>query len=140
MSQQNVDVVRKAYEAFGRGDIPAVVEAFDPNIEWVSPVGQYRIGGVHKGPDAIVKNFFMQLGELWGDTLDVTPKELIDAGGDRVFALGTVVGKGQATGKMVETPYIHSFTLKNGKVTRFEEFLDTATINQATMPAGSSVL
>lgn len=138
MSQQNVDVVRKAYEAFGRGDIPAVLATFDPNIEWVSPVGQYRLGGVQKGPEAIVNNFFMLLGELWGDTLDVTPREFIDAG-NRVFVLGNLVGKGQGTGTMVKTPYVHMLEVKNEKITRFEEFLDTATINQAIMPVGSSV-
>src|SRR5438067_1857981 len=105
MSQQNVDVVRKAYEAFGRGDIPAVLEAFDPNIEWVSPVGHYRIGGVHKGPDAVVNNFFMVLGELW-ETLDVNPRDFIDAG-NRVIVLGNITGKARATGTMVDSPYAH---------------------------------
>ena len=137
MSQQNVDLVRKAYEAFGRGDIPAVLEAFDPNIEWVSPVGQYRLGGVYKGPDAIATNFFMVLGEIW-ETLDVTPQELID-GGDRVIVFGNAIGKARATGTTVKTPYVHCHTVKNGKVARFEEFLDTATINKATMPVGSTV-
>jgi ketosteroid isomerase-like protein len=39
MSQQNIDIVKTAYEAFGRGDIPGVVATFDPNIEWVAPAG-----------------------------------------------------------------------------------------------------
>ncbi len=137
MSQQNVDVVRKAYEAFGRGDIPALLETFDPSIEWVAPVGQYRIGGVHKGPDAIANDFFMVLGELW-ETLDVSPQEFIDAG-DRVITLGTVTGKARTTGKMADSHYVHIFELRNGKVTRFEEYEDTATLNQAIMPVGSAV-
>jgi uncharacterized protein len=137
MSQQNVDIVKTAYEAFGRGDIPGVVATFDPSIEWISPAGSYRLGGVHKGPEAIVNNFFMVLGEMW-DELDVTPREYIDAG-DRVFVLGNATGKGKATGKTVESPYIHMFNMKDGKVTRFEEFEDTATINKAIQPVTSAV-
>ena len=102
MSQQNVNVVKKAYEAFGRGDIPAVVATFDPSIEWISPAGSYRIGGVHKGPDAIVNNFFMVLGELW-ETLDVSPRDFIEAG-DRVIVLGKVSGKVRGTGKTADSP------------------------------------
>jgi ketosteroid isomerase-like protein len=137
MSQQNVDLVKSAYESFGNGDIPGLVATFDPNIEWISPAGQYRLGGVHKGPDAIVQNFFMVLGELW-ETLDVTPGEFIEAG-DRVIVLGNVRGKGRVSGTIVESPYVHVFEVKNGKVTRFEEFEDTATINQAVAPVASSV-
>lgn len=137
MTQQNVDVVKSAYDAFGRGDIPGVVAVFDPGIEWVAPVGSYRIGGVHKGADAIVKNFFMVLGELW-ETLTVTPQEFIDDG-DRVIVLGKVTGKARARGGTVDSPYVHIFEFKNGKVTRFEEFEDTATINQVIMPVGTTV-
>ncbi len=137
MSQQNIDVVKTAYEAFGRGDIPGVVATFDPNVEWISPAGSYRLGGVHKGPEAIVNNFFMVLGEMW-DELKVTPREYIDAG-DRVFVLGNATGKGKATGKTVDSPYIHMLNLKDGKVVRFEEFEDTASINKVIQPVASAV-
>lgn len=137
MSQQNVDVVKTAYEAFGRGDIAAVVATFDPSIEWISQAGGYRLGGVHKGPEAIVNNFFMVLGELW-DELVVTPREYIDAG-ERVFVLGNATGKGKATGKTVDSPFVHIFNMMDGKVTRFEEFGDTATFNQAVQPVTSTI-
>jgi ketosteroid isomerase-like protein len=137
MSQKNVDVVKTAYEAFGRGDIAAVVATFDPNIEWHSPAGFYRLGGDYKGPEEIVNKFFMVVGELW-ETLDITPREYIDAG-DRVFVLGTGKGKSKATGKMVSTPYIHMLELKDGKVIRYDEFEDTATLNRILQPATSLV-
>jgi ketosteroid isomerase-like protein len=137
MSQQNLDIVRNAYAAFGRGDIPSVVATFDQNIEWVSPPGSYRVGGVHKGADAIIKNFFMVLGEIW-ENLDVTPREYVDAG-DRVFVLGTARGKGKATGKPVAASYVHIFEFKNGKVARFEEYEDTATIREALQPVASTI-
>ena len=53
MSAENVALVRGVYESFGRGDIPAVVAALDPDIEWVEP---YPVGynpGTHDGPDTV---------------------------------------------------------------------------------------
>ena len=77
----NVDVVRGMYEAFGRGDIEAVLASFDPQIEWrqaesnpYEPEGKPWIG-----PDAIVENLFMKLGQEW-DSFTVSPREFYDAG------------------------------------------------------------
>src|SRR5215212_2483282 len=129
MSQSNVDIVKKAYAAFGQGNIPGVLETFSPDIEWHSPIGLYRLGGVHRGPEGVLNNFFSVLMELY-DGLDVTPREYIEAG-DRVIVLGNGRGKGRATGQEIDLPYVHIHEVHDGKITRFEEFEDTAIINRA---------
>ena len=40
----NVEIVRRIYEAWGRGDIPGPVELFDENVEYVNPVGAIEPG------------------------------------------------------------------------------------------------
>jgi hypothetical protein len=63
----NVQVVADLYEAFGRGDIPSVLAAFDPKIEWHEAEGNpYEPEGKPWfGPDAITQNLFVKLGAEW---------------------------------------------------------------------------
>ena len=53
MSQEDLNTIPSAYEAFNRGDIPAVLEAFDPQIEWHEPGGGRAVAGTFKDPDSV---------------------------------------------------------------------------------------
>jgi ketosteroid isomerase-like protein len=77
----NVDLIRGLYEAFGRGDIPTVLGAMDPDIEWRLPEGHpYQPSGTPwVGPDAVAENLFLKLGAEW-DGFAVHAKEFRDAG------------------------------------------------------------
>src|SRR5205823_12807706 len=87
MSQQNVTLAQRLYAAFGRGEIPTVLGAMDPNIEWDEPVAPgYPYGGVHRGPNGIAGEVFAQLPVLYEEFI-VIPQEFIDAG-DKVIKIG----------------------------------------------------
>jgi ketosteroid isomerase-like protein len=129
MSQENVEKAKQGYENFARGDIPAVLADYSEDVEWHAPAGEYRTGGVHRGHQAIVNEVFMVLAELWED-LRVEPHEFVPSG-DRVIVLGTISGRGKATGKSISLPFVHIAEYRNGKLVRFEEFMDTATGNAA---------
>ena len=58
------------------------------------------------------------------------PREFI-AQGDKVAVLGHYVGRAKPTGRSFETDWVMIFTLRNGLVTRFIEFADSAGINEA---------
>ena len=127
----NVDVVRGMYEAFGRGDIEAVLAACDPQIEWreaesnpYEPEGKPWIG-----PDAITENLFMKLGQEW-DSFTVSPGEMYDAG-EAVIAEGRYSGSYKATGKSIDAQFCHVFKLREGKVTSFQQYTDTARMQDA---------
>lgn len=60
----NGDIVRGLYEAFGRGDVPAVLGVLDENIEWTEAEG-FPYGGTFHGPQAVLENVFMKLGTEW---------------------------------------------------------------------------
>ena len=51
MSQQNIDVAKRGYEAFSGGDIETVMSLFDDNLEWVQP-GESTITGIYRGKGA----------------------------------------------------------------------------------------
>jgi ketosteroid isomerase-like protein len=121
MSQENVDLVRGGYEAFGRQDIPGVLERFDANIEWTAP-DTLPNGGTHHGPDGVA-GFFGTLPETWAE-LRVEPEEYLDAG-DTVVVLGTHRARGH-NGVTADAGWVHVWDVKGGKVVRFRETADTA--------------
>lgn len=122
----NVKTMQDLYGAFGRGDIESVLAAMDPRIEWreaennpYQPDGQPWVG-----PDAIVNNLFVKLGTEW-DGFSVNPKEFHDAG-DAVVVEGRYTGTYKATGKNLNAQVTHVWRLRDGKVTSFQQYVDTA--------------
>jgi uncharacterized protein len=125
MSQKNVTLVQEEiYGAFARGDIPTVLAALDPNIEWGEPQasGLYD-AGLHQGAQAVAEEIIAPVATYY-EEFAVVPQEFVDAG-DRVFVLGEFRGKGKVSGTPFVAPFVHIFTLRNGKVTHFRNFTDT---------------
>ena len=123
MGEQSVDVVRGVYEAFGRGDVPAVLGAMADDIEWHEAEGM-PYGGVYHGGEAVAQNVF---GPITQDIPDfaVKPEEFI-ASGDAVAAVVRYTGTGKATGKQLDLPVVHVWDVRNGKIAQFRQFIDTA--------------
>ena len=123
MGEQSVDVVRGVYEAFGRGDVPAVLGAMADDIEWHEAEGM-PYGGVYHGGEAVAQNVF---GPITQDIADfaVKPEEFI-ASGDAVAAVVRYTGTGRATGKQLNLPVVHVWDVRSGKIAQFRQFIDTA--------------
>ena len=136
MSEQNVELIKGLYASFGQGDVPAVLGAFADDIEWFEAEGM-PYGGLHRGGDAIVQNVFAPLGEDLDD-FAVTPEETI-AAGDKVAAIVRYTGTGKATGKQLDLPVVHVWDIRDGKVERFRQFIDTVKFQEA-VPAADSVV
>jgi ketosteroid isomerase-like protein len=122
MSEQSIEFVEGIYGAFGRGDVPAVLGAFADDIEWYEAEGM-PYGGLYRGGDAIVQNVF---GPITQDVegFAVTPEELVGSG-DTVAAVVRYTGTGKATGKALDVPVVHVWDIRDGKVARFRQFIDT---------------
>ena len=122
MSEQNVEFVNGVYGAFGRGDVPAVLGAFAEDIEWFEAEGM-PYGGLHHGPEAVAQNVF---GPITEDVegFAVTPEQLIGSGAT-VAAVVRYTGTGKATGKALDVPVVHVWDIRDGKVARFRQFIDT---------------
>jgi ketosteroid isomerase-like protein len=124
--EQNVDVVRKGYEAFGRGDINGLLAQLDPDVEWRTPgPADLPTAGQRRGLDG-VQEFFQTLSGLV-ETLRFEPKQFI-AQGDMVMVIGDDTSRVKATGTTLEIRFVHAFTVRNGKVVAFEEYIDTAAL------------
>jgi ketosteroid isomerase-like protein len=79
MSEQDVNTMRTAYEAFNRGDVPAVLEAFDPQIEWYEPGGGLAPHGTFSGAESVANDVFATVPENF-DEFEAQPDAFIDAG------------------------------------------------------------
>jgi ketosteroid isomerase-like protein len=130
MSQENVTLIQRGYEAFARGDIPTALALMDPTIEWYEPQAPgFPFAGVHRGPQAVAEEVFGVVPTNFEEFATV-PQEFVDAG-DRVFVLGEFRGKGKASGTPFVAPFVHIATIRNGKMARFQNYTDTGTIAAA---------
>ena len=125
MSSQNVRVARDAYDAFARQDIPGVLAAFDPDVEF-KPPDAIPHGGLCRGHDEMVA-FLQSLTETF-EELRVEPDEFLDTQ-DRVIVLGT--HRGSANGRSFETPFAHVWTMRDGRAVHWKEYIDPSQILSA---------
>lgn len=120
MSKLNVELVRFGYEAYDHGDIDAVLETLDPDVEW-KQVEQPM--AVH-GREGVLKAW-----EEWSDPfqedLHASVEELIDAG-DRVIAVVRHRGTGKQSGVKLDLRTYLVYTVRDGKILRMIEYTERA--------------
>jgi ketosteroid isomerase-like protein len=128
MSEENVTTAQQTYEAFARGDLPAVLENFDPEVEWHAAEG-LPWGGLHIGRDSVADNVFgALLAAVDGFTLDM--ERYIDSG-NFVVVLGRYGGKGKQSANPLDAAFAHVWEFENGKLKRFRHYTDTVKWNEA---------
>ena len=102
---ENDDIVRALCEAFGRDDVPAVLGAFDPQIQWREAENfLYAAGNRCSGPQAVAEGVFQRISDL--DNFVVVPEHFVD-GGDAVVVEGRYRGTMKVTGTAVDAQFAH---------------------------------
>jgi len=119
MSQENVELVRQAYEAFNRGDLEGMGAFIAPEFEYV-PTGEVPgASAAFTGPDAW-REFVAWLLEEFDDAR-VDAHELTDAG-DRVLVRGSLRGRGKHSGLETSWDLWHVWTVRDGKAVHGQAF------------------
>jgi ketosteroid isomerase-like protein len=123
--QENVQLVRQAYDAFSRADIAGVLKTLSDNVDWFipGPEGIIRFAGRRRGPQQVAE-FFNVLAQTQTAEL-FEPREFI-ASYDKVVVLGTQRWRVKSTGRIYEDDWAHVFTIENGTIVKFQEYHDTA--------------
>jgi ketosteroid isomerase-like protein len=130
MPQDNVDRIRSMYEAFARGDVPAVLAGMDPQIEWNEAENFiYADRNPYIGPQAILEGVFMRIGSEWSSFAAV-PEEILGSG-ETVIAFGRYRGVFQATNAHIDAQFVHVFRFRDGKIVKFQQYADTAQVRDA---------
>lgn len=119
-----LSVVQQLYQAFGHGDVAAIVEKLADEVDWQfvgSPGLPY--GGPRHSRQAVAE-FFAAVAEA--DEIHVfEPREFIEAG-EHVTVLGWERSTARDTGKTFESEWVHVFTVQHGKIVRWRGFFNTA--------------
>lgn len=118
MSSQNVETAKKAYDAYGAGDVETVLSTFDDEIEWSVP-GNSTISGTIRGKD----EFLELLGKLAEKSFTTTPERYF-ADGDDVVVVTRISAGGESA---VQADLL---TYRNGKVVRAHSTSDTALLER----------
>lgn len=122
MSQENVEIVRRVYDAAARRDAATVLALYDPEVELDTSLDNSPLqlvglgGGVYRGHEGL-RSFFREWHEAW-ERIEYDFEELIDAPGERVISVVTRRGRGRASGAEVEQPLALVWTIRNEKVVR----------------------
>jgi steroid delta-isomerase-like uncharacterized protein len=138
MSNANVAQVQSLYAAFGRGDVATIIAGLSPDIDWetIGRTSDFPTLGPRKGAGAVQE--FFQLVADNEDFSDFTPREFYPSQ-DKVFVLGSYSLTIRKTGRPVKSEWVHVFTLRDGKVTRFREHTDTAQFAEGFAAAGEGL-
>ena len=121
-----VQTVQQLYSAFAEGDASRLAELLS-DTHWVEATGT-PYGGTYRGFGVVAANMF---GPITSDVQGFTakPDEIIPAGEDRVVALGTYRGSG--SGGEVASPFAHLWTVRDGEITNFVQYVDMHLFRQA---------
>jgi ketosteroid isomerase-like protein len=118
MSRENVEVVRRVYDAVARRDAASVLALYDPEVEWddsSTPPGELRGGRVFRGREG-VRTAFREYYEAW-ESIEDQCEELIDAG-DQVISVVTSRARGRTSGVEVERKHYGVWTIRDGRIAR----------------------
>ena len=123
-------LIEQAYADFARGDVPAVLAVIADDVEWSEAEGNpWWSGRPFVGHQEVVDKVFARVAaEYDGFTIDV---ERFVGGGETVLAQVRYRGRARATGKDVDAQAAHVWDVRDGKVVRFQQYVDTAQLQAA---------
>jgi len=123
MSQENVEIVRRAWEAWIRGDLDAIFETFDPAVEWDTTTFQgWPEPGVYHRHEG-VRRFFEEWLAFW-ERYEAGVEEYVDVDDDRVLVLAWQRATVRGSSVPVQMDWAQLCTLKRGLVCRMAAYSD----------------
>jgi ketosteroid isomerase-like protein len=124
---ENAAVVARVYDAFSQGDVATLFDIFHP-AGTITQSSRLPWGGVYEGHEGLG----LFLGRLTGAIRSsVETERFIDDEAGHVVAIGRTRGQVLATGRPFDVPEVHVWTVGDGKITRFEAYIDTAMMREA---------
>jgi ketosteroid isomerase-like protein len=122
MSQENVEIVRDAFEAFLGGDQEKAAQLTDPAVEFHGTVGGLQEGQIAHGQSEIDQTFESEDLEAWEERR-LEPEEFIDAGDDVIVFLHEY-RRGKGSGVELETKTAVVVAVSGGRVVRIQGYMD----------------
>lgn len=124
----NIQTVEDFFAAIGSHNEQDLLALVAEDIEWIIPGENWPLAGTHRGHAALAAVL-----QKASDEVEMTyprPPEFL-AVGDRVFVVGVAAGKIKASNKPFKDAWVFDITLRNGKVTKIQEYIDTQALARA---------
>jgi uncharacterized protein len=115
LSEKNVEIVRKSFDAIGRGDVDALLDLYDPDIEFEPLTGTRVETGGYRGHRG-VRQYFKEANEVWDEVRPVAGE--ITTTGEEVVVFGHCSIRGKASEIETDSPCAWVITVRDGKITR----------------------
>ena len=123
LSEKNVEIVRKSFDAIGRGDVDALLDLYDPDIEFEPLTGTRVETGGYRGHQG-VRRYFEEASEVWDEVRPVAGE--ITTTGDQVVVFGHCSIRGKASEIETDSPCSWVITVRDGKITRHRVYRTTS--------------
>jgi len=136
MSHENLEIVRRAADAFNRRDLATLLRDFDQEAEWVEDQ-RYPGAETFRGPSGVERSL-RKWWDAWGE-LTMTIDDTIDLG-DRVVVGGRVHARGHDSDVALEAPFGGVYEFREGRVMRVQilgsrdEALEAASLTEQGIP------
>jgi ketosteroid isomerase-like protein len=130
--EKNVLVVKDFFKAMGSGDEQALLSLVTEDIEWIVPGEDWPLAGTHRGHVGLASVLQKSMEEV--EMTYPNPPEFL-AQGDRVLVVGVATGKIKATNMAFRDEWVFDITVRNGKLTRIQEYIDTQAMARASETA-----
>lgn len=122
-------VIQGFYDALARGDVPAVLDRLAADVQWTEAERFPYYSGTWVGPQAVLDNLLKPLAADWIE-FSARPEEFI-VDGERVVALGAYAGTHRRSGRSMNSPFAHVWSVRSGKIASFAMYTDTAKVLEA---------
>ncbi|MEU1286057.1 nuclear transport factor 2 family protein [Kitasatospora sp. NPDC005856] len=127
-SSAPADVVRRQYLASARGDLAALRATLAEDVEWTEMAG-FPLAGTYRTPKGVTAGVMERLAADWDGWTAHDDTYVVD--GETVVVLGRYTAVHRATGRPLAVRVAHHFTVRGGRIVRFEQFTDTALVRAA---------
>lgn len=136
--QRNISLIKSLYEAYVNHDLTPVLECCAEDTEWlaIGPIGGLPYAGTYRGPREVER--YLAILDDSEESNHLIPQEFL-GDGNRVIVFGEYIARVNATGIQFSTDFVHVFTLRDGKITKFRDFYDTAAAMAAYHPSKSDL-
>ena len=134
--EENVRIVKDFFAAMGSGDKQGLLVLAAANIEWIIPGEDWPLAGTHRGHAGLAD--VLQKASEEVETSFPEPPEFV-AQGDRVLVVGVATGKIKATDKPFKDDWVFDITVRDGKVTNIQEYIDTQALARASQMDASGL-
>ena len=121
-AKENVQIVKDFFAAIGAYNKPDLLALAAADIEWIIPGEGWPLAGTHRGHAELAAVLQQASEEM--ETTYPSPPEFV-AQGDRVLVVGVATGKIKATNKPFKDDWVFDITVRDGKVTKIREYIDT---------------